>query len=74
MKKHIKHTIRETNNTLIKPIINADYFARLNVLNYARSEFRNEAQSLKPNNTESTDFTNIYNMSTAWDYVIKKHK
>lgn len=71
MKKHTKHTIRETNNTLIKPIINADYFTRLNVLNYARSEFRNEAQSLKPNNTESTDFTNIYNMSTAWDYVLK---
>lgn len=66
-KQHIRHI----NETQIKPIIANDDFLRLNMLNYARSEFRNEAQKLKPINTTPTDFTNIYNMSVAWDYVLK---
>ena len=71
MKKKTKQHIRKINEMLIEPMIQHDDFLRLNVLNYARSEFRNEAQNLKPANTGPIDFTNIYNMSVAWDYVLK---
>lgn len=69
--KDMKQNIRYTNEMLILPMIDQDDFLRLNVLNYARSEFRNEAKTLKPENNDPTDFTNIYNMSVAWDYVLK---
>ena len=69
--KDMKTQIRSVNEMIIKPIIQDDDFLRLNVLNYARSEFRNEATRLKPANAEPIDFTNIYNMSVAWDYVLK---
>ena len=69
--KDPKQHIRNVNEMIIKPIIQDDDFLRLNVLNYARSEFRNEATRLKPANSDPIDFTNIYNMSVAWDYVLK---
>ena len=69
--KDPKPYIRNVNEMIIQPIIQSDDFLRLNVLNYARSEFRNEAIRLKPENTVPIDFTNIYNMSVAWDYVLK---
>lgn len=71
MTKKTKQHIRQMNEMLIEPMIHQDDFLRLNILNYARSEFRNEAQKLKPIGTGPTDFTNIYNMSVAWDYVLK---
>lgn len=69
--KNQKQYIRHVNEMIIQPIVQENDFLRLNVLNYARSELRNEATRLKPANSDPIDFTNIYNMSVAWDYVLK---
>lgn len=71
MTKITKQHLTNMNSMLIEPMIQQDDFLRMNVLNYARSEFRTEAQKLKPIGIGPTDFTNIYNMSVAWDYVLK---
>ena len=68
---NLKQQIRHVNEAQIQPIIKNDDFLRLNMYNYVRSEFRNEAKKLQPIGTGQMDFTNVYNMSTAWDYVLK---
>lgn len=72
--KDKKALIKQINDTQIKPLVKSDAFLRWNMQSYAYSEFGNEAQRLQPSKTGSTDFTNIRNMSNAWDYVLQRLK
>ena len=69
--KLTKQQIHATNKKHIQPTVENDDFLRLNMLNYVRSEFKHEAKQLQPIGTGQIDFTNIYNMSAAWDYVLQ---
>ena len=73
-RKDLKKHIRDINDNQIQPIIGQDAFLRMNMQNYIRSEFKTEANRLRPVNVDRMDFVNVYNMSNAWDYVLKNIK
>jgi len=66
----LKKEIRYFNDMHIQPLIANDDFLRLNMYNFIRNQFKSEAQKLQPIGTGKLDFTNVYNMSNAWDYVL----